>query len=171
MEQGACTILPAADTRMALTLTVEPYNPLRFAGQRPWPRFGRVVDDTRVIVYKAHDAVKELNVRDDILFPDFKVPPAMSELLCLHLLVFVPFTLVAVIAGSYLLLEGELAWHLWTSNASLKGIAGHVLYRLFRFWSVVGQGAVWTAFAYVAFRVLDCLKRGLELFWGLVCMG
>ena len=68
---GDSCILPCADTRIALDVTVErsclvagkPAQCVEFAGQRPWPRFGQLAEGTTLYVYQGRGTERSLNLR------------------------------------------------------------------------------------------------------------
>ena len=68
---GDSCILPCADTRIALDVTVErsclvagkPAQCVEFAGQQPWPRFGQLAEGTTVYVYQGRGTERSLNLR------------------------------------------------------------------------------------------------------------
>ena len=59
---GDSCILPCADTRIYLDVTIESWC-MEFAGPRPWPKFGLLADDTAIQVYRRRGAERSLNLR------------------------------------------------------------------------------------------------------------
>ena len=74
---GDSCILPCADTRIALDVTVERWC-MDFAGQRPWPRFGLLAEGTAVEVYRRRGTARSLSLRYN---PYKKVPLFVQDVI------------------------------------------------------------------------------------------
>ena len=99
---GDSCILPCADTRIALDVTVErsctvngkPAQCVEFAGQRPWPKYGQLVEGTAVVVYQETGTGRSLNIRRNL----HKLPLVVQDV-----------AIIVVVAAAILLATFSLA--------------------------------------------------------------
>jgi len=104
---GDSCILPCADTRIALDITVQhsctgvdgkPTQCVEFAGQRPWLKYGQLVEGTAVDVYQRRGTERSLNLRRNNYreFLGRKAPLIVQDVIDVVLAVYVVTSVIVI---------------------------------------------------------------------------
>ena len=175
---GDSCILPCADTRIALDVTVERWC-MDFAGQRPWPKFGQLVEGTAVHVHQRRGTERSLNLRynNHREFLGRKPPLIVQDVIDVVLAVYVVTSVIVIMMLWFLV--STVSGPLGPSPRTLDAIAFRIVSPLLISWTELGpsmvffvQLALWAALklalcnvlAYCGYRVLGYVLPILRFF-------